>query len=302
MNAITQEVGGEVFDAERNQVRRVVVDGGIEAELKGRIGGLAIEHVEGVAADELHRGGREAYLQGIEVIEQVTVFVVDTAVAFVCNNQVEEAHIELGEAVHHARVGGDVNACGLIDLVGFTNHAARLAGQVLLEGLIGLHAQLLAITQEQHALSPTGAQQQLGQRNSHASLARAGGLDDQRAAALLLKVSGDRLDGFNLIGAVSDMQIRVMTLQNRFAVLALVDQVFEAVLAVEAIHRAVGVVLRVVPDEGFVAVAVENHRALHAHALESIGVHARLFAPGFQADIAGFLGLDHGQGLTVVAP
>ncbi|MND63007.1 hypothetical protein D3C80_543070 [compost metagenome] len=93
-----------------------------------------------------------------------------------------------------------------------------------------------------------------------------------------------------------------MTLQLRFAVLTLIDQVFEAVFAIEAVHRAVGVVLRVVPDEGLVAVAVENHRALHAHALEAIGIHPGLFASGLQTDIAGFLGLDHSQRLAVVTP
>ena len=57
----------------------------------------------------------------------------------ISDDQVEEAHIELGEAIHHAWVSGDVDAGGLIHFVGFANHAAWLAGQVLLEGIIGLH-------------------------------------------------------------------------------------------------------------------------------------------------------------------
>ena len=222
--------------------------------------------------------------------------------AFVGDDQVEEAHIKLGEAVHHARVGGDVDARGLVDLAGFADHTARLAGQVLLEGVIGLHAQLFAVAEEQHAFGPAGTQQQLSQGDGHAGFAGAGGLDDQGFAALLLEVRGDGFDRFDLVGAVGNAQLGVVFLQRGDAILALIGEVFQAVLAVDAVHRAIGVVLLVVPDKGFVAVAVENHRALHAHALETVGVHARLFAPGLQADIAGFLGLDHGQGLTVVAP
>lgn len=43
-------------------------------------------------------------------------------------------------------------------------------------------------------------------------------------------------------------------------------------------------------------------RALHAHALESIGIHAGLLTPGLQADIAGFFGLNHCKRLTVITP
>ncbi|MCY1523057.1 hypothetical protein D9M68_579400 [compost metagenome] len=222
--------------------------------------------------------------------------------AFVGNDQVEEAHVELGEAVHHARVGSDIDARGLIDLVGFTNHAAWFAGQVLLEGIIGLYPQFLAITQEQYTLGPTCAQKQLGQGDGHTGFAGAGSLDDQGLAALLLEVRGDGLDRFDLVGPISNAQLGVVLFNLGNAVLALVDQVFEAVLAVEAVDGAVGVVLLVVPDEGFVAVAVEDHRTLHAHALEAVGVHAGLLAPGLQADIAGFLGFDHGQRLAVVTP
>ncbi|MNQ79431.1 hypothetical protein D3C85_943760 [compost metagenome] len=222
--------------------------------------------------------------------------------ALVGNDQVEEAHIELSEAVHHARVGCNVDACGLIHLVCFTNHTARLARQILLEGLISLHTQLLAVTEKKHAFGPTSAQKQLGQGNGHTGFSGPGSLDDQRLAALLLEVRSNSLDCFNLVGPVGNTQLRVVLFQLRDAVLTLIVQVFKAVLAVEAVHRTIGVVLLVVPDEGFVTVAVENHRALHAHALEAVGVHTGLFAPCLQTDIAGLLGFDHGQGLAVVTP
>src|SRR5690606_13921879 len=95
VDAITQKVGGEILDAKRRQVRRLVVDSSIQTELESRVGGFAVENIEGVAADELHRGSGEANLQRVEVVEQVAVLVVDAAVAFVGDDQVEEAHIEL---------------------------------------------------------------------------------------------------------------------------------------------------------------------------------------------------------------
>ena len=279
-----------------------MVDGGVQTELKGRVGCFTVEDIEGVAGDKFHRGGGETDLQGVEVIKQVTVLVVDTAVAFVSDDQVEEAHIELGEAIHHAWVSGDVDASGLIHFVGFANHAAWLAGQVLLEGLISLHAQFLAVTEKQHTLGPAGTQQQLGQSDGHTCFAGAGSLNDQSLAPLLLEVPSNGFDRLDLVWPIGNAQLWVMPFQLGDAVLPLVDKVFKAVLAVEAIHRAVSVVLLVVPDKSFVAVAVENHRALHAHALESIGIHTGLLTPGLQADIAGFLGFDYGQGLTVVTP
>ena len=148
MNAITQEVGGEILDPERHQVRRFVVDGRIQTKFEGGVGGFTTEHIEGVAADEFHRGGGEPHVERIEVVKQIPVFVVDTAVGFIGDNQVEKAHVQLREAVHHAGIGGDVDARVLVDLVGFADDTARFAGQVLLEGIIRLNAQFLAIAKE----------------------------------------------------------------------------------------------------------------------------------------------------------
>ncbi|MNC66232.1 hypothetical protein D3C75_1166150 [compost metagenome] len=73
------------------------------------------------------------------------------------DDQVEKTYIELGKAIHHPRVGSDVDARGLIHFVGFTNDTARLAGQILLEGIVSLNSQLLSVTEKQHTLSPAGA-------------------------------------------------------------------------------------------------------------------------------------------------
>src|SRR5690606_27614499 len=234
VNTVTQEVGGQILDPKGHKIGWIIVDGGIQPELEGRVGGFTVEHVEGVAADELHRRGSQSNLKGIEIIEQVSVLVVDAAVAHVGNDQVEEAHIQLGKAVHHARVGGDVDTRGLIHLAAFTDHTARLAGQVLLEGIVGLHTQFLAITEKQDAFGPAGAQQQFGQGDGNTSLAGARGLNDQRLASLVLEVGGYGLDGFNLVRPVSDAQFRIEALQLFLTVVTLVNQVFETVLAVQA--------------------------------------------------------------------
>ena len=57
----------------------------------GRHAGPRSRRAEGVAADQLDRRGGQADLERIEVVEQVAVAVVDAAVRFVGDDQVEEA-------------------------------------------------------------------------------------------------------------------------------------------------------------------------------------------------------------------
>ena len=97
-------------------------------------------------------------MQRIEVVEDIAISVVDTTVALIGNDQVEEAHVELSEAVHHSRVSGNEDARRLIHLAGFTDDTARLARQVLLERIVSLNTQLFAVAEKQHSLGPAGAQ------------------------------------------------------------------------------------------------------------------------------------------------
>ncbi|MNC69308.1 hypothetical protein D3C75_1199840 [compost metagenome] len=55
------------------------------------------------------------------------------------NDEVEKADVQLCEAVHHARIGRDVDTRGPIDLVGFPDHAAWFAGQILFERVVSLN-------------------------------------------------------------------------------------------------------------------------------------------------------------------
>ena len=56
------------------------------------------------------RRGGQTDLEAVEVGEQVAVAVVDAAVRLVGDDEVEEAHVERLEALHHRRVGGKVDA------------------------------------------------------------------------------------------------------------------------------------------------------------------------------------------------
>ncbi len=84
-------------------------DGVLEAEVGRRVAVLAAEDLVRVAGDELDRRGGQADLEAVEVGEQVAVAVVDAPVRLVGDDQVEEAHVEALEALHHRRVGGEVD-------------------------------------------------------------------------------------------------------------------------------------------------------------------------------------------------
>ncbi len=138
----------------------------------------------------------------------------------------------------------------------------------MLEGFIGLGAQLFAVTEEQHALAPAGAQQKLCNGDGDSGFAGTRGLDDQGFAALVLKAFGDGFYRFNLIGAIGDRRVGVKPLQFRFAVVTLVNQVIEAVFAVKAINNAASIVMDIIPDKGFIPIGVKHHGPLEAHFLQ----------------------------------
>jgi hypothetical protein len=68
-------------------------------------------------------------------------------VGFIGDDQVIKPDIELAESIHHARVGGDINARSLVDGIGLADHTTRLTGQKFLKCFIRLNAQFFSITQ-----------------------------------------------------------------------------------------------------------------------------------------------------------
>jgi hypothetical protein len=92
LDAIAQELGGVGHDLEGNQV---AIGNGLLQRVVGRWQlVVATKELAGTAADHLHRGGRQAHLQGIEVLEDVAIQVVDGAVRFVGHDEVKEPHVE----------------------------------------------------------------------------------------------------------------------------------------------------------------------------------------------------------------
>src|SRR3546814_3890312 len=85
--------------------------------------------------------------------------------------------------------------------VGHQVDRARI-GQWRLEGVGGLSYQRHAVGEEQHALDPVGAHQQIDQRDRDAGLAGAGGHGQQAGAATLRQRLGHRTDGAHLVRAL----------------------------------------------------------------------------------------------------
>ena len=199
---------------------------------------------------------------------------------------------------HHRRIGGDEDA-PLGVLLGDQVHRRRV-GQVALEGVHRLVHQRHAVGQEQHALDPVAAHQQVAERDHRARLARAGGHHQQRLAVVVaLEGLGDAPDAARLVVALDDGRVDLARGQ-RLARAAPLDRKLQLGLLVEALHRARRVA-RVVPEPVLVAVGVEDQRALAELALQAVGVElGLLLADACIAPRA--LGLDQPQRLAVVAP
>ena len=144
-----------------------------------------------------------------------------------------------------------------------------------LEGAGRLVHQRDAVGEEQHALHPAGAHQQVDQRDHRARLAGAGRHDQQRLAlAVLLEMLGDRADGAVLVGPLDDLAVDRSPSQLLAAGAAL-DQQLQLVALVEAADLARRIA-RVVPDPVLVAVGIEDHRPLAVARLQPVGIELGL--------------------------
>ena len=277
----------------------------VQAVGVGRHAVLQPEQAVGVVVDLVLGRRGQAHQQGVEVIEDGAVLLVDRAVRLVDDDEVEmpdaKAALAAGHVVdqaHHGRVGRDINpALGV--LVGHQIHRGGI-GQVLLEGVDRLVHQRHPVGQEQDALGPVAAHQHIGQRDHGAGLARSGGHHQQGAAlAVHLEAVADPAHRTGLVMALDDRAVDD-GLGRALAAAAALDGQLQLVLLVEALHRAWRVSL-VVPQPVLVAVRVENQRALAVHPLQAVGVQSGLLLADAGA-AGGALGLDQGQGLAVVAP
>jgi hypothetical protein len=146
---------------------------------------LEIEEAVGVDVDLVLRRRGEAHEQRVEVAEDRAVLLIDRAVRFVDDDEVEVAGAEAALPVprlidepHHRRIGGDEDAPLAIPL-GDEVHGRRI-GQMRLEGVDRLVDQRHAVREKQHALGPVALHEQVAERDDRARLAGARGHDNKR--------------------------------------------------------------------------------------------------------------------------
>jgi hypothetical protein len=131
-------------------------------------------------------------------------------VRFVDDDEVEMADAEpaafragVVDQAHHGRIGRNIDAAFLRPV--FQKIDGRGAREVLLEGVRRLFHQSLAVGEEQHALDPIGAHQEISQRDDGPRLARAGRHDQQRFTLLVaLERFSDAANGAVLIRPLDD--------------------------------------------------------------------------------------------------
>lgn len=201
-------------------------------------------------------------------------------------------------------VGGDNDAAfesgGLVfeqvDGVGF--------GEVAFEGVRGLADEGGTVGEEEGALDPPGAHEDIHQGDDGAGFAGARGHDEQTFAMAGLQTLKGFTDGFFLVVAVDDGFVggdtRERVCLQKHDERAALDEPGEFVLGVEALDDAGWVVL-VVPKPGGVAVGVEDEGPLPVHFFQTVGVEFGLLAA--LAGVAGGLfGFDEGQRAAIVSP
>ena len=145
---------------------------------EGRLAVPKLEDVISVLVNVVLGGGGEAHQRGVEVGENVPVFVVNRAVGFVTDDQVEVAAgkqlallvLHRVDAVHHGLVGGkDAPGSGVVLLLTEVGH--RQAGQQVDKAPLSLGDQGVPVGQEEDMLHPAVAQEHVTQGDHRASLA-----------------------------------------------------------------------------------------------------------------------------------
>ena len=191
-----------LIDLERGQV--AIVDRLLEIVVRSRQLTFTVKQPERVSCDEVHRRCCQTDLVAVEVMKDVAVDIVDTAVRLIGDDQIEEARIEGLEDLLHRRVGGEEHALARIRFHARCDNADRLC-QEIVEGVLRLLAQLLAVAQEQDALYPSRPDQKIGERDRHPRLASAGRLHDQCFAVPLREALGNPFDRLHLIKAINNL-------------------------------------------------------------------------------------------------
>lgn len=141
-----------------NQI--VIGDGIFQAVVGGRDTSFTTKQAESGFTHHVDRRGRQANLERIKILKQVAVDVVDRAVGFIGDDQIEITDIKMVHDFHHAGISGNVDPGVLpVCFFRFPDHIQRLIGE-LIEGIRCLFAQLFTVAKEQNSFYPTGINHQ----------------------------------------------------------------------------------------------------------------------------------------------
>ena len=265
-DALHLELGLNLHDLKIAEVRRHVVHGFFEGVGKGRQTVFTVKKLEGVVIDDVGRCGRQAQGDGFEIVEHFAIGVVDGAVAFIDDDEIEKMRRQVlrlvPNDVEHRGIGGDIDAAVFGNELFAHIGPAWLVGQMLFEGSQCLLAQRDAVDQKQHLFGMTSAHQGIDHGNAGAGLAGAGGHDQQKIALLLLDAFQHRTNGADLVVATGNRGIDEL-LRQRFAVAADVVKALQIVPRGKADDFARRGIFQI-PEVDFQAIGIEAERQLAA--------------------------------------
>ena len=249
------------------------------------IGGHAIfqlKYLIGILVDLVLGRGCQPHQRGIKVVENIPVFVVNGAVSFVADDQIEmPAGEEFAllvlytvDGVVHGLIGGKYAVrCVVILLLAEIGNGE--IGQQIHKAALGLRYQTVAVSKEENIFHPTMLKhvffpsftkrafptmlkQHIAQGNDRPRLAGAGGHDQQRLAPVACKGIADSLDRALLIVATSDLAVDHDIFEACPHGLE-IEQFFQIPLGVDSGTLAFGI--DIVRNAGLKAIGQENDRA-----------------------------------------
>ena len=225
-----------------------------------------MEELKGVVVNDIGGRGGQPQGDGLEVVEDFAIGVVDGAVAFIDHDEIEKMRRQLlrlvPDDVEHGGIGGDIDAAVLGDELLADIGPARLVGQMLLEGGQCLFAQGDAIDQKKDLFGMSGAHQGIDHGDAGAGLAGAGGHDQQEVALFLFNAFQHGANGADLIVASGDGRVDQLLGQG-LAVAADVWKPLKIIASGKADDLARRVVVQI-PEIDLVSVGVKAERQLAA--------------------------------------
>ncbi len=164
--------------------------------------------------DPVRRRGRQPEPNGVKVVDDLFVDLINAAVTLVGDHEVEEKRGDVAfrarsvlDQVKRRRIGGDVQPTVPRKSSLASVRPARLCGDQLLEGLEGLVAEGDPIYKKKRALDPFGAPEHVDQGGRRPRLSGSRGHDEKKSAFLRFDPFEDGTDCGDLVVAAGDLGI-----------------------------------------------------------------------------------------------